>query len=80
MPILGEKSILGAGLFWEREAYFWSVHNMGQKSNMQKRTCSMQKRKEKKHAKGGKTMWRACNRPSHLRVRVLDMNVMTISQ
>jgi hypothetical protein len=53
MPILGGKSILGASLFLERNIYFWSTCNRWQKRNMQKK-------KEKKHAEGGKVVWCTC--------------------
>jgi hypothetical protein len=54
-PILGGKSILGVGLFWEEiifweKAYFWSTCNRWKKINMRKK-------KENKHAEGGKETW-----------------------
>jgi hypothetical protein len=63
MPILGERSILGAGLILE-EVYFWSAHLRRQKR-------SMQKKKEKQHGVHA-------DRPNHVRVRVFDKIVTTI--
>jgi hypothetical protein len=59
MPILGKRSLfLDAGLFWEREVYFWSTHHMWQKSNMQKMREKQHARDERKEACG---RWRKRN-------------------
>jgi hypothetical protein len=56
--ILGERSILGAGLILEEKVYFWSVH-------LRRKERNMQKKKEKQcgvHA----------YRTNYVRVRVFD--------
>jgi hypothetical protein len=69
-----EKPIFGANLFWERKSYFWTVRHMWQKSSMQKmKENNMRKMEEKQHGVHA-------DKPSHVRVRVLDKNVMVMSQ
>jgi hypothetical protein len=77
---VGGKSILGAGLFWEY-AHFWRERSIfgahtigGRKTAWRKRNKNnMQKKEEKQHGAHA-------GRPSHVRVRVLDMHVMAIIQ
>jgi hypothetical protein len=52
-PILGERSILGAGLILEEKVYFWSAHLRRQERNMQKKK---EKNVENAHMQNGLTM------------------------
>jgi hypothetical protein len=81
-PILGGKSILGMAYFWREryifgaqtyrwteKKYFWSKKE-GKEACIKRRKSNMQK-EEKQHGAHADI-------PNHVRVRVLDKNVMAI--
>jgi hypothetical protein len=63
-PILGEKSL------------FLSTHHMWRKRSMQK----MKEKEGKECRRWRKSSMAHADKPSHVRVRVFDMNVMAMSQ
>jgi hypothetical protein len=67
MPILERKPIFGA-------------HKGGKEACRKRRKINMQKKKEKNMWKEEKQHGTHADKPNHVRVRVLDMNVMAISQ